>query len=119
MLLDKDPEEILSEARVEPIEGNTLTSSLGLAAVFPDRFGDFQRRAMRALAAHAKYTGTTDGSGQASVSNIAPKEYYLFAIVRMGKGFAMWNSPVAIVGGENMLDLSPVTVTELDDTSGE
>ncbi|HTH51868.1 MAG TPA: hypothetical protein VL501_08040 [Pyrinomonadaceae bacterium] len=117
MLLDKDPEEILSQAHIDPIEGNTLTSSIGLATVFPDRFGDFQRQAMRALGAHAKYTGTTDGSGQASVSNIAPKQYYLFAIVRVGKGFAMWNSPVSIVGGDNMLDLSPVTITELDDNS--
>ena len=34
-LLDKDVESILSEANVEPIEGQTLMSSLGLAAAFP------------------------------------------------------------------------------------
>jgi hypothetical protein len=116
-LLDKDPEQILSEARVEPIEGNSLSSSLGLAAVFPDRYGDFQRAAMRALGAHTQYSGTTDGSGSASVGNIAPKEYFLFCIFRVGKGFAMWNSPVSIVGGQNELDLSPQSVTEIDDST--
>lgn len=118
-LLDKDPEQILSEARVDPIEGNTLTSSLGLAAVYPDRFGDFQRAAMRAIAAHSKYSGTTDSSGAAKLTGIAPKEYYLFAIFRVGKGFAMWNSPIMITPGENLLDLSPQPVTDISDTSGE
>src|SRR4051812_17724161 len=33
-LLDKDLETILNEAHVEPIEGNTVSGSLGLAAVF-------------------------------------------------------------------------------------
>jgi hypothetical protein len=118
-LLDADPEEILSRANVTPIEGNTLTSSLGLASVFPDRFGDFQRAAMRAIGAHSKYSGTTDSSGQAKVAGVAPKEYYLFCIFRVGKGFAMWNSPVTINPGDNLLDLSPQPVTEISDTSGE
>jgi type II secretory pathway pseudopilin PulG len=118
-LLDKDVETILSEARVEPIEGNSLTSSLGLAAVFPDRYGEFQRAAMRALGAHAKYTGTTDGSGAANVGNIVPNAYYLFAITRVGNGFAMWNSPISIVPGDNVLDLSPASVTEIENSTGE
>ncbi|MFN0141271.1 MAG: hypothetical protein ACKVQW_14430 [Pyrinomonadaceae bacterium] len=117
-LLDKDIETILSQARVEPIEGNTLTASLGLAAVFPDRYGEFQRAAMRAIGAHAKYSGTTDGSGAAKVSGIAPDGYYLFAITRVGRGFAMWNSPVSVAAGENTLDLSPQSITEIQ-TSGE
>lgn len=119
-LLDKDVETILSEARVEPIEGNSLAASLGLAIVFPDRFGDFQRRAMRAIASHAKFSGTTGAQGSASLSNIAPEQYYLFAITKIGRGFAMWNSPVSITTGENVLNLSPQSVTEIpDDNSGE
>jgi hypothetical protein len=118
-LLDQDPEQILSAANVPPIEGNTLDSSLGLAAVFPDRFGDFQRAAMRAIAAHSKYSGTTDSNGSAKVAGVAPKEYYLFCIFRVGKGFAMWNSPVTINPGDNTLDLSPQAVTEIPDNSGE
>jgi len=117
-LLDKDVETILDEARLEPIEGNTLAGSLGLAIVFPDRYGDFQRSAMRAIAAHAKYTGTTNGSGTANVGGIVPKDYYLFGITRVGKGFALWDSPVSVTPGENVINLSPQSVTEVPDTSG-
>ena len=115
-LLDKDLETILSEARVQPIEGNTLAGSIGLAAVFPDKYGDFQRAAMRAIGAHAKYSGTTDGSGAAKIGSIAPKEYYLFAIVRVGNGFALWDSPVSVIAGDNNLDLSPQSITEISAT---
>lgn len=117
-LLDKDVETILSQARVEPIEGNTLAGSIGLAAVFPDRYGDFQRAAMRAIGAHAKYSGTTDGGGTANVKNIAPNQYYLFCISRIGRGFALWNSPVSVNAGDNTLELSPQSITEVADTSG-
>jgi hypothetical protein len=113
-LLDKDIETILSEARVEPIEGNTLAASLGLAAVFPDRYPEFRQAAARALAAHAKYSGTTDTNGAARLANIAPNAYYLFAITRIGNGFALWNSPVSVSPGDNVLDLSPASVTEIE-----
>jgi hypothetical protein len=113
-LLDKDIETILNEARVEPIEGNSIQSSLGLAAVHPDQYGEFQRAAMRAIAAHAKYSGTTGSDGSARLANIAPKEYYLFAITRVGNGFAIWNSPVSVNPGDNLLDLSPASVTEIE-----
>ncbi|CAN5623185.1 hypothetical protein BH10ACI3_BH10ACI3_25300 [soil metagenome] len=117
-LLDKDPEMILREAAIEPIEGNTLAGSLGLAAVFPDRYGDFQRRAMRAIAAHAKYSGTTGAGGSANMAGIEPEQYYLFAIVRVGKGFALWNAPITVSVGENVLNLSPQNVTEIADPNG-
>ena len=113
-LLDKDIETILSEARVEPIEGNTMSASLGLAAVHPDQYGEFQRAAMRAIAAHAKYSGTTDSSGAAKLSGISPNSYYLFAITRVGNGFALWSSPVSVNPGDNLLDLSPASITEIE-----
>ena len=117
-LLDRDLESILSEARVEPIEGNSLKGSLGLALVYPDRYGDFQRAAMRAIASHAKYSGSTDGNGKAGLAGIVPQEYYLFGITRVGRGFALWDSPVSVVVGQNILNLSPQSVTEIPDTSG-
>jgi len=115
-LLDDDLESILSEARVEPIEGNSLTASLGLAAVFPDRYGEFQRAAERAIARHVKYSGTTSSSGSANLSGIEPKQYHLFGITRVGKGFALWNAPVSIIAGENVLNLSPQSVTPVRDS---
>lgn len=117
-LLDKDVEAILSEAHVEPIEGNDLMSSIGLATVFPDRYGDFLRSAMRAVAAHSKYSGTTDVGGNASLQGIMPKEYFLFGITKVGRGFALWNAPVSVIAGQNNLNLSPQNVTEIPDSSG-
>lgn len=114
-LLEEDVETILRQARVEPIEGNTLSGSLGLAAVYPDRYSEFQRSAMRAIAAKAKYSGTTNTGGAASLSGIEPDGYYLFAIARIGKGFALWNSPVSVIAGENVLNLSPQNITEIED----
>lgn len=117
-LLEEDVETVLRAARVEPIEGNTLAGSLGLAAVFPDRYGDFQRAAMRAIAAKAKYSGTTNGSGGANLAGVDPKGYYLFGIAKIGRGFALWNSPVSVIAGDNMLNLSPQSVTEVSDPNG-
>ena len=117
-LLDKDLETILSEARIDPIEGNTLSGSLGLAMVFPDRFADFRNAAMRAVSAHTKYSGTTDGSGVANLANVDPKEYYLFSVARFGHGFALWNAPVSVTTGQNVLNLTPQSVTEIPDANG-
>lgn len=118
-LLDKDVESILSDASIDPLEGNTLTDSMGLAAAFPDRYGDFQRRAMQALKSHIKYAGTTDSNGKAQLGGIDPNSYYLFGVVRSGNGFAIWSSPVSIVAGENVLDLAPQQITEINQGAGE
>lgn len=118
-LLDRDLETILAEASVEPIEGNTLAASLGLAAVYPDRYAEFQRAAMRAIGRHVKYTGTTDSSGNANLTGVDPQQYYLFGITRVGRGFAMWDAPVSIIAGENVLNLSPQSVTEIPGATGE
>lgn len=115
-LLDKDLETILSEASVEPIEGNSLSASLGLAAVYPDRYGDFQRAALRAIGEHVKYSGTSGATGAVSLAGVTPNEYYLFAISRVGRGFALWNSPVSVVAGANVMNLSPQSVTEIPES---
>ncbi len=114
-LLDKDVESILSEARVEPIEGNSLTASLGLAAVFPGRYGEFQRSAMSAIGKHVKYSGTTGSSGSIDVKGVNPDGYYLFAISKVGRGFALWNQSVSVIAGDNVMNLSPQSVTEIPD----
>src|SRR4029078_4317869 len=98
---------------------NTLTGSLGLAAAMPDCYGDFQRSAMLALKNHIKYSGTTDSNGKAQLRGTAPDSYYLFGVVRSGNGFAIWSSPVSIIPGENILDLTPQSITEIDRRSGE
>ena len=118
-LLDKDVESILSEARVDPIEGQTVTDSLGLAALYPDRYSDFQQRALRAIKSHIKYAGTTDANGKAQMSGIQPDSYYIFGVVKAGNGYAIWNSPVSVQAGDNILDLTPQQITEIEQRSGE
>lgn len=116
-LLDKDVDAILSEANVEPIEGQSLMSSLGLAAAFPSKYGDFQRRAMAAIRSHVKHSATSNGSGKAEFSGVEPNMYYLFAVTNSGEGFALWNSPVTIQSGANVLNLSPQPLTDVSSFS--
>jgi hypothetical protein len=114
-LLDKDLEEILSDARLEPIEGNTLSNSVGLAVMYPDRYGDFQRKALDAIKKHIKYSVTTGADGKASIKDVKPDSYYLFGITKSRNGFAIWSSPVQIIGGENKLNLQPARLNEMSE----
>lgn len=114
-LLDEDLESILSDANLEPIEGQTLSNSFGMAVMYPDRYRDFQRDALNAIKKHIKYNATTDGSGKASMKDVEPDSYYLFGITKDRNGFAVWSSPVTIIGGENKLNLSPARLTEVSE----
>lgn len=116
-LLDEDLDSILSDADLEPIEGQSMRNSFGLSVLYPDRFGDFNRKALAAIKRHIKYTGTTDGGGKAQLGGVAPDSYYLFGITKTGKGFALWSSPVTVLTGENILNLSPASITEMDNSS--
>lgn len=117
-LLDQDLETILGSAGLEPIEGQTLTNSLGLSLIFPDKYGDFNSNAFRVIRSHIKYSGQTDGSGKAQLSGVEPNSYYLFGMTKAGRGFAVWNSPVSIQVGDNILNLSPQRLTEIQDSTG-
>lgn len=118
-LLDKDLESILSEANLEPIEGQTLLNSFGLSVLYPERFGAFNRDALRAIKDHIKYAGTTDANGKAELGGIEPDSYYLFGITRSGRGFAIWSSPVSINAGQNALNLTPQRLTEMEMAPGD
>ncbi len=114
-LLDKDLETILSDADLEAIEGNSLSDSFGLAVLYPDRYGDFRRNALSAIQKHIKYNATTDGGGKASMKDVKPDSYYLFGITKTRNGFAIWSSPVSIIGGENKLNLQPARLNEMSE----
>ncbi len=114
-LLDKDLEIILSEADLEPINGQSLMNSFGLSVLYPERYGEFHRDALTAINRHVKYSALTDGSGKAQMKGIDPDGYYLFGVTRTGKGFAVWSSPVTINGGQNVLNLSPQRLTEIQE----
>ncbi len=112
-LLDKELESILADASLEPIDGQSLANSFGLAVLYPDRYSDFRRDSLNAVNKHIKYNTTTDGSGKASMKDVKPDNYYLFAITKTRTGFAIWSSPVNILGGENKLNLSPPQLNEI------
>ena len=114
-LLDEDLESILSDAELEPIDGNSLANSFGLAVLYPDRYSEFHRDALNAIKKHIKYNATTDGNGKALMKDVKPDSYYLFGITKTRNGFAIWSSPVSIVGGENKLNLSPATINEMSE----
>jgi type II secretory pathway pseudopilin PulG len=118
-LLDKDLESILSEADIEPIEGQTLTNSLGLAVLYPSRYGEFNGKAMNAIKRHIKYNTLTDSGGKGQMKSIKPDSYYLFGITKGRNGFAVWSSPVTIQAGENVLNLSPQRMTEIEQAPQE
>jgi hypothetical protein len=117
-LLDRDLESILLEARVDPIEGQSIIDSLGLAAVFPERYGEFSRRVMQAIRQHVKYSGTTNGAGKIQLSGVEPDSYYLFGFTRNGQGYAVWTAPITVQPGENILNVSPQPITEINQTTG-
>jgi hypothetical protein len=114
-LLDNDLESILSDARLDPVDGQTLSNSLGLSMMYPDRYGDFYRKALGAIKNHIKYATTTDAGGKGEIKNIEPDSYYLFGVTKTSEGFAVWSSPVSITDGQNMLNLSPQALTGVSD----
>ncbi len=118
-LLERSVEEILREARLEPIDGNSLADSLGLAVVYPERYAQFRNAAMRAITQSAKYTGTTGSDGSATMPGIEPGAYHIFGIAKTGRGFALWSSPVSVIAGDNILNLAPARIIEIEGTSGD
>jgi hypothetical protein len=113
-LLDEDLESILSDADLEPINGQSLTNSFGLAVLYPSRYGDFNNKALNAIKKHIKYDTLTDSTGKGEMKNIEPSSYYLFGVTKSGNGFAVWSSPVSITAGKNTLNLSPQRLTEVE-----
>lgn len=118
-LLDEDLGAILADADLQPIEGQTLLNSFGLSVMYPDRYGDFHRDALRAIKDHIKYAGTTDSTGKAELGGVEPNSYYLFGVTKTPKGFAVWSSPVSINAGQNQINLTPQPLTEVASPTGE
>lgn len=114
-LLDKDIEAILNEAELEPIEYNSLINSFGLSVMYPERYSEFNREALDAIKKHIKYSSLTDVAGKASLNEVKPDNYYLFGITKSKTGFAIWNAPVNINTGENILNLSPASFNEISE----
>ncbi len=112
-LLKKDPESVLDSANIENDTGQSLLTALGISLVDSSRFGDIRSKAMSAIGKNAAYNFTTDSSGKASLKDVKPDSYYLFAVTKSGNGYILWNSPVTIQAGQNSLVLPPASPTEV------
>jgi hypothetical protein len=112
-LLKKDPESLLDSADIENDTGQSLLTALGISMVDSSRFADIKSKAISAIARNAAYNFTTDSSGKASLKDVKPDTYYLFAVTRSGSGFVLWNSQVTIEAGQNSLVLPPASPTEV------
>lgn len=113
-LLDKQLESILREANIKTISGQTLVNTFGLSVLYPDKYGDINRKALEAIEDHVKYDVLSDSGGKAQLKGVEPGSYYLFAITKTTNGFAVWSSPVSIKPGENRLILPPARLTEVN-----
>jgi len=112
-LLKKDVESVLNGADIENDTGQSLLTALGISIAYPDRYGDIRSKAMSAIGKNAAYNITTDASGKASLKDVKPDNYYLFAVTKSGNGFVLWNSPITIQAGQNSLILPPASPTEV------
>lgn len=112
-LLKKDAETVLEDANIENDTGQSLLTALGISMVDSARFGDIKSKAMSAIGRSAAYNFTTDGSGKASLKDVKPDNYYLFAVTKSGNGYVVWNQSVTIQAGQNSLVLSPASPTEV------
>lgn len=112
-LLDESLESILSDANLSDETGQSTTTAFGMSIVFPDKYNETRKKALDAINRRVKYNVTTDSSGKAEMKSVKPGSYYLFAITKSGNGFAVWSSPVSIVPGNNVLNIPPVSLTEV------
>lgn len=114
-LLDEELSLILTEAKLEPIRNLSLVNSFGLSVLNPGKYGDFNKRALGAINEHIKYSTMTDSTGVARIGKIKPDSYYIFGIHKLGKGFAVWSSPVSIKPGKNNLNIQPQRMQEFQE----
>jgi len=112
-LLNKDLDSILSDADIDDEAGQGLTNAFGLSVVYPDRYGDTNKKALAAIGKHTVYKTQTDASGKAQMKGVKPDNYYLFGITKTRNGFAVWSSPVTIQAGDNSLVLPAAQLTEI------
>ncbi|MEO6590469.1 MAG: zinc-ribbon domain-containing protein [Pyrinomonadaceae bacterium] len=113
-LLDKDLETILNDADFQPIEGQSLKNSFGLSVLNPGKYNNVRDKALSEINKHIKYDVLTDSAGKAAMKDIKPDSYYLFAITKTASGFAIWSSQISINPGQNVLNLSPERMTEVE-----
>lgn len=115
VIFDKDVAQILLDAgltghRVPGLppddiyKPNSVLIRLNYALSLKDY--NFLTTARNALAPHAKYKLTTDLFGKAALNDIKPGDYYISGGVDNALGIVIWNLPITIKEGENLVTLT-------------
>lgn len=113
-LLKKDLEEVLEDADIEDETGQGLRNAFGLSVLYPERYREINQKAMAEIKKNIVYSTSTSAGGEGMIKDIKPDNYYLFAITKTRDGFAIWSSPVNIIAGENLINLSPAQMTQIE-----
>lgn len=113
-LLDESLESILRDAEIKDESGGGVINAFGLSVLYPERYSETNKNALNEINKHIVHDTLTDSTGKAQMKNVKPGSYYLFGITKTKNGFAVWSSPVSINPGQNVLNLSPARLTEIE-----
>jgi hypothetical protein len=106
-LLDEDLESILRDADIEDEEGRGLANAFAMSVLYPERYPETNRKALAEINKHVVARTITDSQGKAKFPEVKTDRYYLFGITKTRDGFSLWNTPVTLNEGENILNLEP------------
>lgn len=113
-LLKKDLEEVLEDADFEDETGQGLRNAFALSVLYPERYREINQKSLAAIKKNTVYATSTGAGGEAEIKDVKPDSYYLFAITKTRDGFAIWSSPVTINAGQNLINLNPAQMTEIE-----
>lgn len=106
-ILDKDLESILRDADIDDEQGQGLINAFGMSVLYPDRYAETNRKALAEINKHVVAKTLTDAQGKAKFPEVKTDSYYLFGITKTRDGFSVWNTPITLNDGQNILNLEP------------
>lgn len=112
-LLKKDLESILDDSGIEDETGQGLKNAFALSVLYPERYRETNQKGLAEIKKNIVYSTMTGADGKAQLKDIKPDSYYLFGITKTRNGFAIWSSQITINAGQNLLNLSPAQMTEV------
>ncbi|HLL74804.1 MAG TPA: hypothetical protein VK421_06025 [Pyrinomonadaceae bacterium] len=104
-LLDEDAEKLMSAAGLRADGGIGVLSTYAIRSRYPTSRDAQIEAAEFAVRTHTKFSVTTDFQGRAQFADVPPGRYWVYGMSGTRRGFAIWNVPVEIRGGQNSLSL--------------
>ena len=104
ILLNKSLTDILRDAGLQPERNLDYPSTFALAMQYGStnrNYQNFISIAASALKAHMVTQTQSDFAGKGKFENVQPGNYWVLALVKTRRGFAIWNLPVEVKTGSN------------------